>query len=53
VNRGAAGLLWLDAIPPLAYTMIFAVLWWLNEVYAVNKLQRLHRQVLLEEETNC
>jgi hypothetical protein len=32
---------WADAIPPLVYTLIFAGVWWLNEVYGVRKLQQM------------
>lgn len=31
---------WRDAIGPLLYTVLFAFVWWLNEVYAVRKLER-------------
>jgi len=31
---------WRDAIGPLLYTLFFAFVWWLNEVYAVKKLER-------------
>lgn len=39
-------LMWMDAIAPLIYTLIFGGLWWLNEVYAVQKLQRFRTEIL-------
>lgn len=52
---GSAGLLkefaekgesmWLGGLFPLFYTLIFAAIWWLNEVYGVRKLSRLRDQV--------
>ena len=30
---------WRDAIGPVFYTLFFAFVWWLNEVYAVRKLE--------------
>jgi hypothetical protein len=52
---GSAGLLkeqdekgaltWLAAMPPLFYTLVFAAIWWLNEIYAVRKLERMRDQV--------
>lgn len=39
-------LMWLDALPPLVYTLIFAGLWWVNEVYAVRELQKSRTQIL-------
>jgi len=36
----------LDAIAPLIYTLIFAGVWWLNEVYAVRKLEHTRSQIL-------
>jgi hypothetical protein len=56
---GSAGLLleqaktrpltWIDALSPLIYTLIFAGLWWVNEVYAVRKLERSRTQILSGE----
>jgi hypothetical protein len=42
----ARPLMWLDALPPLVYTVIFGGLWWVNEVYAVDKLERSRTQIL-------
>ncbi len=39
-----------DFIPPLIYTLIFAGVWWLNEVYSVGKLQRLRTRVMSDVE---
>jgi hypothetical protein len=62
---GTAGLLkeqaesrsltWADAFGPLGYTLIFAGVWWLNEVYTVGKLKRWRAQVVvgLDEETGA
>jgi hypothetical protein len=52
--RGA--LTWLDGLVPLFYTLLFAGIWWLNEVYGVRKLERLRAQVtsgIAEGETQC
>ena len=47
-------LTWTDTIPPLVYTVVFAAVWWLNEVYAVRKLQRLRTTAMsnADEETH-
>ncbi|MBV8807314.1 MAG: hypothetical protein JO033_01455 [Acidobacteriaceae bacterium] len=52
-KQGTVG--WADAILPLLYTLVFAGVWWLNEVYSVRKLQRWRAQVLAgaEGETQC
>jgi hypothetical protein len=42
----ARPLMWFDGLPPLFYTLIFAGLWWVNEVYAVRKLERSRTQIL-------
>jgi hypothetical protein len=39
-------LMWADALAPLFYTLVFAGVWWLNEVYGVRKLQRSRTQIL-------
>ena len=54
-EAGRRPLSWADAIPPVVYTLVFAGVWWLNEVYAVRKLQRLREGALSggEEETLC
>ena len=40
IAHAAAGLAtWRDAIGPLFYTLVFAVIWWANDVYAAGKLQ--------------
>ena len=46
---------WVDAIGPLVYTLIFAGIWWLNEVYTVRRLQRWLADVKsgAEAETQC
>ncbi len=48
-------LAWADAIVPLSYTLVFAGVWWLNEVYSVRKLQQWRAQILAgaEAETQC
>jgi protein-S-isoprenylcysteine O-methyltransferase Ste14 len=63
---GSAGLLkkqadkgtltWGAALFPLFYTLVFAAIWWLNEVYGVRKLERMRAQVtsgIDEGETQC
>jgi hypothetical protein len=56
-ERAASGpLTWLDAIGPIFYTLVFAGVWWLNEVYAVRKLQRMRTKLMSnmeEAETQC
>ena len=52
--RGA--LTWLDGVVPLFYTLLFAGIWWLNEVYGVRKLERMRARVtsgIEEGETQC
>ena len=40
-DHAATGTLsWRDAVGPLFYTLVFAGIWWLNEGYAVRKLER-------------
>ena len=39
-------LTWADAIYPLIYTLVFAGVWWLNEVYAVRRLLRMRTKVV-------
>jgi len=49
-------LTWSVFLFPLFYTLIFAGIWWLNEVYAVGKLRRMREQVasgLEDGETQC
>ena len=48
-------LTWVDAIPPLIYTSVFLGIWWLNEVYAVRKLERLRTGITsgVDDETPC
>jgi hypothetical protein len=48
-------LTWTDAIAPLIYTLIFAGIWWLNEVYTMRKLQRWRTQLMsgMERESSC
>ncbi|HXA07009.1 MAG TPA: hypothetical protein VNY30_19315 [Bryobacteraceae bacterium] len=41
---------------PLIYTLIFAGIWWLNEIYGVRKLERMRAQVTFgtaEGESQC
>lgn len=48
--------LWLAILFPSFYTLVFAGIWWLNEVYGVRKLSRLRAQVtagIEEGETQC
>jgi len=56
-DRAARGALtWADAIMPLIYTLIFAGIWWLNEIYGVRKLERMRAQVTsgtAEGESQC
>jgi hypothetical protein len=56
-ERAARGALtWLDGLVPLFYTLLFAGIWWLNEVYGVRKLERMRAQVtsgIDEGETQC
>jgi len=35
----AGGLTWRDLLGPVIYTAFFAFVWWLNEAYAVGKLE--------------
>ena len=35
----------LALLYPLFYTVLFAGIWWMNEVYAVRKLERMRAQV--------
>ena len=47
---------WPDALGPLFYTLVFAVVWWLNEVHTVRKLQRMRTKLMAgveEPETSC
>lgn len=37
--------IWLAALFPLFYTLVFVAIWWLNEVYGVRKLERMRAQV--------
>jgi len=48
-------LLWLDAIAPLIYTLVFAGIWLLNEVYAVRKLEQTRAKIVagLDEAAHC
>ena len=41
VAEGRAG--WVDAIGPAIYTLVFAVIWWLNEVNAAGRLREASR----------
>jgi hypothetical protein len=49
-------LTWIDGVAPLLYTLVFAGIWWLNEVWAVRKLQRMRTKLMAgaeEPETQC
>jgi len=47
IAHAAAGkLTWIDAVGPVFYTLVFAVIWWANDVYAAGKL--LHLRTKLE-----
>lgn len=53
-EKGA--LKWLDALGPLFYTLVFAAVWWLNEVHTVRKLQRMRTKLMAggeEPQTQC
>jgi hypothetical protein len=40
LDRGRRGTLsWPDLTGPALYTAVFAIVWWLNEVHAVGRLQ--------------
>lgn len=56
-ERAASGALtWVDAIGPIVYTLVFAAIWWLNEVYTVRKLQGMRTKLMAgeeEQETPC
>jgi hypothetical protein len=39
-HAATGSLSWRDAISPILCTLFFALIWWLNEGYAVNKLER-------------
>jgi hypothetical protein len=43
VEKGAS--IWFAVLYPLFYTLFFAFVWWLNEVYGVRKLERMRAQV--------
>lgn len=45
-EKGALSL--IVATGPLIYTLVFAGVWWLNEVYAVGKLQRARARLVAE-----
>jgi len=56
-ERAASGTLkWLDALGAVVYTVVFAAIWWLNEVYGVRKLERMSAKLIAggeEIETPC
>jgi hypothetical protein len=37
---------WRDLAGPVFYTAVFAVVWWLNEIYAVGRLERERARLL-------
>ena len=56
-ERAVSGALtWRDAIGPVVYTLVFAAVWWLNEVYAVRKIERMRAKLMAvgeQSETLC
>ncbi len=42
-EKGA--LTWPATLYPLVYTVLFAGIWWMNEVYAVRKIERMRAQL--------
>ena len=45
-ERARGGLRWIDLIWPAIYTAVFAVVWWLNEVYSVGRLRKERAKLL-------
>jgi hypothetical protein len=45
-HAAAGALTWGDIVNPLIYTLVFTGIWWLNEIYAVRKLQRFRMQLI-------
>jgi hypothetical protein len=43
-EKGA--LTWWTFLFPLFYTLVFAALWWLNEIHGVGRLKRMREQVV-------
>lgn len=55
-RAASSALTWRHAIGPIVYTVVFAAIWWLNEVYAVRKLERMRTKLMAgveEPETQC
>ena len=55
-QAGKGGSTWFAFLFPAIYTLIFAGIWWLNELYGVRKLQRMRERVtsgLEDGETQC
>jgi hypothetical protein len=48
----AGGLNWGDAVYPAIYTVFFAAVWWLNEVYTVGKLRESRAKILAMTKQN-
>ena len=47
ITHSAAGSLsWRDAVAPVLYTVVFAAIWWANDVYAAGKLQHWRAQLV-------
>jgi len=44
-RSGGSGVTWKDAFGPALYTIVFAVIWWANDVYAANKLRSWRTQL--------
>ncbi len=47
---------WIDGVGPVFYTLVFGGIWWLNEVYAVRKLEQRRMRLtsgVQEEESPC
>jgi hypothetical protein len=56
LKERAGALTWVDGMFPLFYTLMFAAIWWLNEVQGVRKLERMRAQVtsgIEEAEPQC
>jgi len=41
----AGNLSWRDAVAPVLYTVVFAAIWWANDVYAAGKLHQWRAQL--------
>lgn len=52
-EKGA--LTWVAVTGPIIYTVVFAAIWWLNEVYGVGKLKRARAALMagMDEDNVC